>query len=78
MRTTLDIDEKVLKQVIQATGERTASKAVSKILESYLYQRAVDRLEQMAGKIEIDDIWRELEELELAEAREQLGKPRHK
>ena len=55
MRTTLDIDEKLVEDVIRFTGEKRKSKAVSKALEEYLRRRAIDELRAMAGKIQIDD-----------------------
>ena len=65
MRTTLDIDEELLGDVVKATGERTKSKAVSLALTEYIRALKTDQLRAMAGKIDIIDNWRELEELEL-------------
>jgi Arc/MetJ family transcription regulator len=65
MRTTLDLDEKLLEEVVRATGEKTRSKAVNKALDDYVRGIKIDQLRAMAGKIDIVDNWRELEELEL-------------
>ena len=67
MRTTLDIDERLLKGVVKATGQKTKSKAVNRALEEYLRRKAIDEIRAMAGKIDILDNWRDLEELELEE-----------
>ena len=56
MRTTLDIDEKLLESVIKLTGEKSKSKAVGKALEAYKRQKSIDALLAMAGKLEIDDM----------------------
>jgi hypothetical protein len=68
MRTTLDIDKRLLQHVIEATGEKSASKAVTRALEEFMYRRALERFEAVAGKIEVQDNWRELEEIEMREA----------
>ena len=59
MRTTLDIDERLLGAVVKATGEKSRSKAVQKVLEDYLRHRAIDELRGSAGKIGIDDMQEE-------------------
>ena len=65
MRTTLDVDPKLLEDVLKATGQKSKSKAVSKALEDYIRRIKIAELRAMAGKIDIEDNWRELEELEL-------------
>jgi len=67
MRTTLDIDNKLLEEVAKTTGERTLSKAVSRALDEFLRRRKIERLIELAGKIDLVDNWRELEEIELQE-----------
>ncbi|MCH7653660.1 MAG: type II toxin-antitoxin system VapB family antitoxin, partial [Chloroflexi bacterium] len=51
MRTTLDIDERLLGAVVKATGEKSRSKAVQRVLEDYLRHRAIDELRNSAGKL---------------------------
>ena len=65
MRTTLNIDEKLLDDVLEATGEKTKSKAVNRALGDYIRRVKIAELRAMAGKIDIVDNWRELEEIEL-------------
>ena len=67
MRTTLDIDNRLLEEVAKTTGEKTLSKAVSRALEEFIRRRKIERLIELAGKIELVDNWRELEEIELQE-----------
>ena len=63
MRTTVDIDEKLLADVVEQTGEKSKGKALNKALEEYLYWRAVEGLRAMAGKVEfMDDVEQMLEE----------------
>ena len=44
MRTTLNIDVKLLKTVVDATGEKTKSKAVNAALKEYIRHRSVEEL----------------------------------
>ena len=59
MRTTLDIDERLLSAVVKATGERSRSKALQKVMEEYMRRRAIDELRDSAGRIGIDDMQEE-------------------
>ncbi len=55
MRTTLNIDDKILAEVIEATGEKSKSKAVNMALARYVRQKKIENLLSMAGNMEIDD-----------------------
>ena len=55
MRTTLDLDPKLLEEVVKATGQRSKTKAVSKALELYIRRTKINELRAMAGKIQLDD-----------------------
>ena len=67
MRTTIDVDEKLLETMLKMTGEKSKSKAVNKAMKDYIRRRSIDDLRAMAGKIDMIDNWQELEELELEE-----------
>ena len=67
MRTTLDVDEKLMDTMLKMTGEKSKSKAVNKALKDFIRRKSIDDLRAMAGKIDLIDNWRELEELELEE-----------
>ncbi len=55
MRTTLNIDERLLDQVLEATGERTKSKAVSEALAQYIRRIKIAELRAMAGSASIEE-----------------------
>ncbi len=55
MRTTLDVDPDLLDAVVETTGERSKTKAVSKALEEYVRRTKINELRAMAGKIHLDD-----------------------
>ena len=64
MRTTLNIDGKLLETVVEATGEKTKSKAVNAALKEFIRRKHVQELIDSWGKIIVDDF---SEEAELAE-----------
>lgn len=64
MRTTLDVDEKLLADVVKATGEKSKSKAVRRALEGYLRGARVAELRAMLGNTDVLDNWYELRHLE--------------
>ena len=60
MRTTLEVDEKLLTAVVEITGEKSKSKAVGKALEAYTRAERIAELRAMLGKLDLDlDDWRE-------------------
>ena len=67
MRTTLDIDEGLLRDVLRLTGERSKSRAVNKALEDYLRSARLRALLDAPGRILLDEDWRSREEAELSE-----------
>lgn len=68
MRTTLDVDPSLLEAVVALTKERNKGRAVSKALEEFVRRKRMEELRAMAGKIEMVDNLKELEELEAKEA----------
>ena len=64
MRTTLDIDRELLDKVVEATGERSKTKAVNKALQEYVRRTSINEIREMAGKYVIDDTRKEQREAE--------------
>ena len=65
MRTTLDIDETLLDEVVKATGEKIKSKAVAKALDDFLRHERINRLLDRQGKLDLDlDDWYEFRHME--------------
>ena len=67
MRTTLNIKDEVLDQVIEITGAKNKSQAVNQALEAFLLEKQVQRLLNLRGKLKLEENWTELRELELNE-----------
>ena len=49
MRTTLDLDEKILGEVKKVTGARSKSKAVAQAMEEFLRGQKIKALVSLAG-----------------------------
>ncbi|MCH8825723.1 MAG: type II toxin-antitoxin system VapB family antitoxin [Chloroflexi bacterium] len=64
MRTTLDIDQGLLDDVVKATGEKSKSRAVEKALKLYVRQLAINDLRYSTGKVIVEDLSREQSEAE--------------
>ena len=55
MRTTLDIDSALLDSVVNATGEKSKSRAVNAALKEYIRRKHVQELIDSWGTIIVDD-----------------------
>jgi len=67
MRTTLAIDDVLLRQAMQDIGTTKKGFAVNEALRAFVQARRRERLKALSGKITIAENWRELEDAELAE-----------
>jgi Arc/MetJ family transcription regulator len=54
MRTTIDLDEDLLKQVLDATGEKSKTKAVNKAMEEFIRAIRIKHLRSLRGKLDLD------------------------
>ena len=55
MRTTLNIDKELIDYAVEATGEKTKSKAVNAALKEYIRRKKIAELRASAGTVQIDD-----------------------
>ena len=69
MRTTLDIDSKLLNSVLAATGEKTKSRAVNVALKEYVRRKRVQEFIDSWGTIVVDDYGEEAAKLDKREKR---------
>ena len=65
MRTTLDLDPKLLEQVEELTGETSRSKAVNKLMAEAVRKKKLVRLRELLDTSQLVDDWRERKEMEL-------------
>ena len=67
MRTTIDIDLKLLAEAEEISGEKSPSRVVNKALSEYVRRRKLEELRAMIGKLGLTSDWRMNEEVELQE-----------
>ena len=67
MRTTLNIDDDLLSTVMQLNKGKTRSQAIRDALEAYVKQKKKEQVLALRGKVDLDEGWRELRELEKKE-----------
>lgn len=63
VRTTIDIDERLLREVMQVLNARTKREAVQRSLEALIRQARRQRLQSKLGCVELDITLDELHEL---------------
>ena len=69
MRTTIDIPESLMSDVLSLAKTRKKKDAVRLALEEFVKRRKIEQLLNLPGKIDILDISGELEELEVGESK---------
>ena len=51
MRTTLNLDDEILRTVQEETGARTKTQAVHEVLKDYVRRKKVEKLIELQGKV---------------------------
>jgi len=67
MRTTINIKEKTVQEVMHITGAKNKSQAINEALEAYVREKRVKKLLELKGKLNLDENWKVLREMELDE-----------
>jgi len=67
MRTTINIKEKTVQEVMHITGAKNKSQAINEALEAYVQQKRMKKLLELKGKLNLDENWKALREMELDE-----------
>ena len=60
MRTTLNIDDELLKFVVKETGASTKTEAFHRALQDYARRRKIEKIIALKGKIRFDMDWKTL------------------
>ncbi len=63
MRTTIDLDDKLVKEVMELLDVNTKKEAVQRSLEELINQKRRKRLKQKLGKFDLDLTLEDLEEM---------------
>jgi len=70
MRATLNIPDELLSGVQKITGEKSKTKAIIIAMKEFVRQKKIKELIALRGKIQIEDVTKELDKLELEEMAE--------
>jgi len=65
MRTTMRLDDGLIRELLKVTGARTKTAAIHLAISEFLRRKKIEGLLALEGQIQLDLDWRELEELEL-------------
>jgi metal-responsive CopG/Arc/MetJ family transcriptional regulator len=67
MRTTINLKEELIKDLMKRTKSRTKTHAIETAVREYLQKNAIEDLIALSGKIDISPDWQIEEEAELNE-----------
>ena len=67
MRTTLNIDDSLMNELLEVTREKSKTRAVAIAIRDYLKSKRLEKILSYQGNLDIENNWRQLEEEELAE-----------
>jgi len=64
MRTTLDLDEQLMKELLKVTAAKTKTAAIHLAISALIRRQRLERLKSHGGKICIDLNWKRREKTE--------------
>lgn len=67
MRTTLEIDARLMEEAVKLSGKRTKAAAVEAALKEYVRLRRKELLLELPGRVRLEEGWQGLRETELGE-----------
>ncbi|MCZ7586471.1 MAG: type II toxin-antitoxin system VapB family antitoxin [Deltaproteobacteria bacterium] len=73
MRTTVTLDEKLIREVMKNSTARTKTAAVAQALQEHLRRLKLEKLRSLLGHVDIDADWETLRDSELEESERDRG-----
>ena len=67
MRATLNVPDNLIAEVQKVTGEKSKTKAIMTAMQEFVRDKKLGSILDLRGKIQIEDVTKELEELEIKE-----------
>ena len=67
MQMTLTLDDELVEQLMQFTGDKTPLLAVRHAIKDYLAVVRKQKLLELRGKVQVEDNWRQLRQLDTKE-----------
>ena len=68
MRTTLDLNDKLIRELMDVTSAKTKTDAIHQAATELIRRKKLDQLKSLSGKIRLDLDWRKLEQTEIRQA----------
>jgi hypothetical protein len=65
MRTTLDLNEKLIEQLMKVTAAKSKTDAIHQAVADLIRRRKLERLKSLSGKVRLDLDWKKLEDVEV-------------
>ena len=78
MRTTIAIDEELMDDLMRAEPGVSRSEAVRRAVQTYVRRRRIDAFKRLAGSRIVDLDWREMERIEMEDAKQLERKRRER
>lgn len=67
MRTTLNINDPLLKKLLAITHEKSKTRAITIAIEDYIRRNHIEKILSYQGNLDIENNWQQLEKEELDE-----------
>ena len=67
MRTTLNIDDTLINQLLETTHQKSKTKAITIAIEEYLKKKRMKKILSYQGALDIENNWQQLEKEEMEE-----------
>ncbi len=65
MRTTLDLNEKLIRELMIVTAAKTKTEAIHQAAAEMIQRKKLDQLKSLSGTIHLDLDWKRLEQAEI-------------
>jgi hypothetical protein len=70
MRATLNIPDDLISEVQKLSGEKSKTRAIVTAMQEFVKEKKLRKILELRGKISIEDVTKELDELEIKEQEE--------
>ena len=79
MRTTMILDDRLVRELMTVTGAKTRTEAIHLAISELIRRRKLEGLKALSGRVRLADNWQALEEIELKEqTRRERGRRGHR
>lgn len=65
MRTTLDLNERLMRELMDVTAAKTKTEAIHQAAAELIRRKKLDQLKSLSGTIHLDLDWKSLEQAEI-------------